>query len=87
MKRAPFIHARSLEPVNIQSIQMDDRTYETYLRFYREFNAQGVNLNQLTRAVNRDRVDGFVRTGYLRSLHEIREVNDRIATEIRKIKP
>lgn len=80
--RANYIRLRSLEKPDVQIMMMDDRTYEVLLKYHREFNAQGVNLNQLARAVNRDHLDGFVKSGYLRTLIEIGNTNRQIAAAI-----
>jgi hypothetical protein len=80
--RTKYIYLRSLEKPDLQITEMGDRTYEVLLKFHREFNAQGVNLNQLARAVNRDHLDGFVKNGYLATLIEIRDTNRQIAAAI-----
>lgn len=78
---------RSLKPLG-QARKKKERQdisrldYEAYLSIRAELNRQGINLNQITRAINSDKMHSQSRASALKDITAIREANEAILRSI-----
>jgi len=87
MTRGEYVRAKSLEPIgNLIKVQerksIDREAVAAYLQIHNELNRQGINLNQITRAINSAKLEGKSLDGYAEKIDEIRDINQKILKSI-----
>ena len=65
---------------------IDQEAITVYASIRNELNRQGNNLNQIARAANLARLEGKPMDGYLRSIDEIKRINQEILNSIANLR-
>ena len=91
MTRGEYIRAKSLEPINklikAQENKSIDREAIAVLTSIRnELSRQGNNLNQIARAANLANLESKPISGYLKTIDEIKDINQEIMNSIANLR-
>ena len=87
MTRVEYLRERGLEPIEEfqRAREQKDAAQKELIHshaFLKEFNRQGINLNQLTKAVHSRELDSKSIERFLEGIHEIRSINQQILNSI-----
>jgi hypothetical protein len=85
--RAEYLRLKGLQPIGtIKQMQKLERSRQAAIvvcaGILKEFNRQGVNLNQATKAINSGKLEGRSIDHCLEKINEIRKVNQQILNSI-----
>mgnify|MGYP000008068116 CR=1 FL=1 len=85
--RAEYLRLKGLQPINqVKQTQKQKKTRQAAVvvcaRILAEFNHQGVNLNQITKAINSGKLKGRSIDHCLEDIKEIRKINKQILDSI-----
>ena len=85
--RAEYLRLKGLQPIgSIKQMQKLEKTRQTAIAvcagILKEFNSQGVNLNQATKAINSGKLEGRSIDHCLEKINEIKKVNQQILDSI-----
>ena len=91
MQLTQYLRWRGMQPVGrIKKAQerksIDQEAITVYASIRNELNRQGNNLNQIARAANLARLEGKPMDGYLRSIDEIKRINQEILNSITNLR-
>ena len=89
--RAEYLRLKGLQPIGtIKQMQKLEKTRRAAIAvcaaILKEFNHQGVNLNQITRAINSGKLEGRSIDHCLEDISEIRKINQEILNSIAKLR-
>ena len=89
--RAEYLRLKGLQPIGtIKQMQRLEKTRLSAIAvcsaILKEFNRQGVNLNQATRAINSGNLQGKSIDRCLQDINEIRKINQQILDSIADLK-
>ena len=89
--RAEYLRLKGLQPIgSIKQMQRLEKTRQTAIAvcagILKEFNSQGVNLNQATKAINSGKLEGRSIDHCLEIINEIRKVNQQILDSITELR-
>jgi Bacterial mobilisation protein (MobC) len=87
MTRVEYLRERGLEPIEEFQKTREQKSrvqseVATYIAILRELNRQGINLNQITKAINSGKLEGKSVEQCLQSIDKIRSINQRILESI-----
>ena len=89
--RAEYLRLKGLQPIgSIKQMQRLEKTRQMAIAvcagILKEFNSQGVNLNQATKAINSGKLEGRSIDNYLEKIKEIGKVNQQILNSIAELR-
>ena len=89
--RAEYLRLKGLQPIgSIKQMQKLEKTRQTAITvcagILKEFNRQGVNLNQATKAINSGKLEGRSIDHCLEDISEIRKINQEILNSIANLR-
>ena len=85
--RVEYLRERGLEPIEEFQKAKEQKArvqseVATYIAILRELNRQGINLNQITKAINSGKLKGKSIERCLQNIDEIRNINQQILESI-----
>ena len=85
--RVEYLRERGLEPIEEFQKAKEQKArvqseVATYIAILRELNRQGINLNQITKAINSGKLEGKSIERCLQNIDEIRNINQKILESI-----
>jgi hypothetical protein len=89
MSRVEYLRERGLEPIEEFQEAREQKArvqseVATYIAILRELNRQGINLNQMTKAINSGKLEGRSIERCLQSIDEIKSINQQILESLAK---
>ncbi len=87
MTRVEYLRERGLEPIEEFQKAKEQKArvqseVATYIAILRELNRQGINLNQIAKAINSGKLEGKSIEQCLQSIDKIRSINQQILESI-----
>ena len=87
MTRVEYLRERGLEPIEEFQKAREQKArvqseVATYISILRELNRQGINLNQITKAINSGKLEGKSVKQCLQNIDKIRSINQQILESI-----
>jgi F420-0:gamma-glutamyl ligase-like protein len=89
MSRVEYVRERGLEPIEEFQKAREQKArvqsdVATYIAILREVNRQGINLNQITKAINSGKLEGRSIEHCLEDIKEIKNINQQILESLAK---